>query len=191
MSSQRNDYPPSQRDSGSAILYAVGQPVVKIRDLLQSPRARKLARFTLVSLISTAFSLFVIGIVYGLRIINSEIGATLLGNVLAIVPSYRLNRRWTWRKTGPSHMRAEIVPFWIVSLLSIGFSVLGAKFATYIVSIHNWSHSVNTVVVLALNLLSFLIVWIVKLFIFNRIFTLRGIGPQDDETHLKDGAQNR
>ena len=149
-----------------------------VRRWLRSPRGRRLVRYTLVSLISTSLSIVVIGLVYGFRILDNEVVATLLGNVLAIVPSYQLNRRWTWGRTDSSHIRSEVVPFWFVSLMSIGFAVAGADLARRIVVTHDWSHAVNTAVLLVLNILSFAIVWAVKLVVFSRIFKSQPAAPK-------------
>ena len=64
------------------------------------PSGRKLIRFTLVSVVSTIVSVFVLSFVYELEIIRSEVEATLIGNLVGAMPSYGLNRRWTWGNTG-------------------------------------------------------------------------------------------
>ena len=97
-----------------------------LRRVLQwskSHEGRKLIRFTGVSVVSTVVSVLVITLVYGLRIIRSEVEATLFGNIVAAIPSYTLNRRWTWGKTGRSHVRKEILPFATMTFLGIAFSI--------------------------------------------------------------------
>ena len=136
----------------------------------RTKHGRKLTRYTLVSVASTLTSIIVIAIVYGFRIIPGEVEATIFGNVVATIPSYNLNRKWTWGKSGRSHLRKEILPFWIVAVLGIAFSILGASYARHLVHSHHWSHVLAIVVVVGANLVSFAVFWVLKLMIFNRIF---------------------
>ena len=136
----------------------------------RTKHGRKLTRYTLVSVASTLTSIIVIAIVYGFRIIPGEVEATIFGNVVATIPSYNLNRKWTWGKSGRSHLRKEILPFWIVAVLGIAFSILGASYARHLVHSHHWSHELATVVVVGATFVSFAVFWVLKLMIFNRIF---------------------
>ena len=133
-------------------------------------QGRKLIRFTAVSAVSTAVSVVVIALVYGLKIIKGEVEATLIGNIIGAVPSYSLNRRWTWGKTGRSHVRKELLPFWTMAVLGIAFSMVGASYAKSVVHSHHWSHLLNTGIVDGANLISFAVFWVLKLVVFNRIF---------------------
>ena len=136
----------------------------------RSKHGRRLIRYTLVSVASTVTSIVVIAIVYGFRLISSEVWATLFGNVVATIPSYNLNRKWTWGKTGRSHIRKEIIPFWGIAALGIAFSIIGATYAKHLVHTHRWSHTANTAIVVGANFVSFAVFWVLKLAVFNRIF---------------------
>lgn len=145
----------------------------RLRNLITWTRGhqgKKLIRFTAVSVVSTAVSVVVIAFVYGLKIIQGEVEATLVGNIIGAIPSYTLNRRWTWGKSGPSHLRKELLPFWIMAVLGIAFSMVGASYARHLVHAHHWSHLFNTGIVDAANLVSFAVFWVLKLIVFNRIF---------------------
>ena len=95
-------------------------------DWLHTHEGRKIFRYSMVSVISTAVSLIVIVIVYGVYHLWSEIPSTVFGNVVAIFPSYWLNRKWAWGKHGRSHFMKEVVPFWIMAAFGIAFSIVGA-----------------------------------------------------------------
>lgn len=133
-------------------------------------RGRTFLRYTATSAITTAISLGAVAGLYGLRVITSVIWATLVGNLIGMIPAYNLNRRWAWGKRGRSALRAEIVPFFVMSALGIGFSQVGAVWARHEVHTHQWAHSVNTVLVTGTNLACFGIFWVLKLLVFNRIF---------------------
>lgn len=153
-----------------------------LRAWSKTHNGKKLIRFTLSSVITTGVSLSTILIVYGFHIISGVIGATLFGNVVAIVPSYYLNRAWAWGKRGKSHFRNEVIPYWSMSFLGIAFSLLGATFVKHLVHTHHWDHLVNTILVAGVNLLSFAIFWVLKILLFNRIFHTDRL--HDIEEHL-------
>ena len=77
----------------------------------RTTHGRKLFRYTLVSVASTTTSIVVIAIVYGFRVIPDEVAATIVGNVVATIPSYNLNRKWTWGKSGRVTFAARSFPF--------------------------------------------------------------------------------
>lgn len=131
---------------------------------------KKIIRFTSVSVVSTAVSFTSISLFYGLHIITGILLATIAGNLVATLPSYYLNRSWTWGKRGRSHFRTEIVPFWSMSFLGIGVSMLGALWVKYEVHTHHWGHLTDTALVSTTNLVSFGLFWVLKMMVFNRIF---------------------
>ena len=134
-------------------------------------------RYVLVSGVTTAFSLTLIAVFYGTRVVGSVTGATLVGNVIAAVPAYYLHRTWTWERRGKSHWRHEVLPFWVTALASIGLSQLGAILTSNVVTAHHWSHGVNTAIVSAANLFFFAVLWVAKFIIFGRIFRRSGDSP--------------
>jgi len=154
----------------------------RLRDLLawaQTHQGKKVLRFTSVSVVSTAVSFTSITVLYGFHIVKGVIWATVIGNLIATLPSYYLNRTWTWGKRGRSHFLSEIVPFWTMSFLGIGVSMLGAAFAREQVREHQWAHLVNTALVSFTNLFSFGLFWVLKMMVFNRIFHDRTLEEMD------------
>ena len=139
-------------------------------DWLHTHEGRKIFRYTMVSVISTSVSAFVIVVVYGVLHLWSEVPSTVFGNAVATFPSYWLNRRWAWGKGGRSHLVKEVLPFWFMSALGIAFSIVGASLAHRIGVHYQLSHLELTLVVLAANFISFAIFWVVKLLVFNRMF---------------------
>ena len=120
----------------------------------------------MVSVISTIVSFGVLLIVYGIFRAFSEVWSTVFANVVATVPSYYLNRSWVWGKNGRSHLTKEILPFWTMSALGIVVSVGGAALATHVGKKYHLDHLDQTIVVLAANVLSFAIFWVLK---FDRL----------------------
>lgn len=141
-----------------------------LRSWSTTHQGKKLVRYTMVSGSSTVVSFVAIAVFYGFKIIPSVLLSTLAGNLVASIPAYQLNRRWTWGKRGKSHFRNEIVPFWTLTFMGIGLSQLGALWARHEVRAHHWSHLLNTGLVTFTNLGSFAVFWVLKLVVFNRIF---------------------
>ena len=88
--------------------------------------------------------------------------ATVLANCIATIPAYNLNRRWTWGKSGRSHLMKEVVPFWAMSALGIVGSFLFSLVAKPIVDGsyfvqpdgHKIHHLLATLIVVAANFLA-------------------------------------
>ena len=145
-----------------------------------TPEAKKLIRYTMVSVISTAVSFFVLLVVFGLLHLWGEVVSTVFANVVASIPSYFLTRNWVWGKTGRSHLVKEIIPFWVMSGLGIAFSIVGATVAKHIGKVHHLPHLEQTVVVLVANVLSFAVFWVAKFLVFNRIFKIHPVEELDE-----------
>lgn len=138
--------------------------------LAGTPEGLKLVKYTTVSAISALTSVVVLTLVYGVLRLWSEVYSTLFANVVAGVPSYVLNRRWVWGRSGRSHWWREILPFWVMSLTGIGFALYAATLARDFSNAHHLHHLTRTVVVVGANVAAFGIVWLLKFLILNRIF---------------------
>ena len=141
---------------------------------------KKLIRFTSVSVISTVVSFITSGLVYGFKLVHGQVWATMIGNAVASVPSYYLNRKWAWGKSGRSHLRKEVLPFWAMSALGTSFSLIGAFLVKDYTQSHGTSHLMTTVMLQAANILSFGIFWILKLVVFNKIFHIGELEEFDE-----------
>jgi putative flippase GtrA len=152
---------------------------------LHTREGQKIFRYTMTSVITTGVSLFVLGLVFGVFRLWTEVPSTVFANVCAAFPSYWLNRRWAWGKSGRSHVLKEVLPFWVMSAASISFSIVGASLARSL-GTHTWhlGHFEQTLLVLFANVLSFAIFWVLKLMVFNRTFKVPTLMEEMDE-HLQ------
>jgi putative flippase GtrA len=155
---------------------------------LHTRQGRKIFRYTMTSVITTIFSLLVLGLVFGVLRLWTEVPSTIFANVCAAVPSYWLNRQWAWGKRGRSHVVKEVLPFWILSASSIAFSMLGAAAARYVGERIGTTHFEETILLLTANVLSFGIFWVLKLLTFNRTFRVPTLLEEIDE-HLEAEAE--
>jgi len=146
----------------------------------ETPEAKHLFRYTMVSVVSTAVSFGTLAIVFGALHLWGEIGSTVFANAVATVPSYYLNRSWVWKKRGRSHLMKEIVPFWALSAIGIVVSIGGAAVAKHLGTEHHLGHFEQTLVVLFANVMSFAIFWVLKFLLFNRLFKVHPLEELDE-----------
>ncbi len=145
-----------------------------------TPQAKKLIRYSMVSVISTAVSFTVLVIVFGVIHLWGAITSTVFANVVATIPSYFLNRQWVWGKGGRSHLMKEVVPFWVMSAAGIVVSIGGAALAHHIGTTFHLSHFGLTLVVLAANVASFGLFWVLKFLLYNRLFHVHPVEELDE-----------
>jgi putative flippase GtrA len=86
------------------------------------------------------------------------------------IPSYYLNRRWTWGKTGRSHLLKEVLPFWVIAFAGLAFSTWAADFGESVAKDHFPNSDLKqalTVNFFALG--AFGILWVGKFIFFNKV----------------------
>lgn len=145
-----------------------------------TPEAKQLFRYTMVSVISTLVSFAVLLLIFGVLHLWGEVVSTVVANATATIPSYYLNRKWVWGKSGRSHMMKEIVPFWGMSAIGIVVSIGGAAVARHIGIENQLSHFAQTLLVLAANVISFGVFWVLKYILFNRLFHVHTLEELDE-----------
>jgi len=163
--------------------------VLRVVKWLHTPEGKKIFRYTMTSVISTGVSLLVLGLVFGVLRLWTEVPSTIFANVVAAVPSYWLNRKWAWGKGGRSHLVKEVLPFWALAITSIAFSMVGASVARYLGRTWHLQHLEQTLLVLIANIVSFGIFWVLKLIVFNHTFRVPTLLEEIDEhVRLEEGV---
>jgi len=97
--------------------------------LYATPHGTRMFRYTMVSVITTAFSLGLLALVYGVLHLWSEVPSAIFANAVATAPSYYLNRKSAWGKSGKSHLSKEVLPFWAASCAGLVLSTFAAAWA--------------------------------------------------------------
>jgi putative flippase GtrA len=165
--------------------------LVSLWRLRKTPDGQKMFRYTMVSVISTAVSFGTLGLVYGVFRLWTEVPSTLFANVVAAVPSYYLNRSWAWGKSGRSHIRREVLPFWGLSFTGMALSVLTSSVARRIgIDYFDRDHLIRTAIVEGMNILCFAVLWLVKFVVFQRLFRVAptGLVASAVEETLEEGG---
>lgn len=146
------------------------ETILRLWRLYHTPHGRRLFRYSMVSVVSTAVSQGVLLIVYGGLRLWTEVPSTLFANMVATVPSYYLNRNWAWGKGGRSHLTREVLPFWGMAVAGILFSVFTSSEAQHVSEVHHLHHLGRTVLVMGANFAAFGILWVLKFLVFNKLF---------------------
>lgn len=95
--------------------------------------------------------------------------ASTLATAIAAVPSYEMNRKWAWGKSGKSHLMKEVVPFWALAFAGWALSTLAVWWMDGMARRHDFSHGQKTVAVALIYLAAFGVLWVVKFIIFNQV----------------------
>jgi putative flippase GtrA len=129
---------------------------------------RKLARYATVSAISTTTSLVVLSLLVGTRTLTAG-WANVVATGVGTVPSFELNRRWVWGKTGQRSLLGEIGPFCLLSFLGLALSTLAVSAAVGFVAHAGLSNTVRTIAAGAANVGTFGSLWVVQYLLLDRV----------------------
>ncbi len=134
----------------------------------RAPEGKKLVRYSMVSVVSVAVYELLLFVTIGL-LHWAATTANIFAVCVSAIPSYCLNRAWTWGKTGRSHLMKEIVPFWAMALLGLIFSTIVVDFAKDVSDNVTSVHLVQTLIVMFAGLAAFGVLWIAKFVLLNRV----------------------
>ncbi len=130
--------------------------------------AARLGRCMSVSVVTTLLSLVslvVLTTVVGLAAMPANVVTT----ALATIPSYHLNRRWTWAKHGASDPWREMLPFWLLSFAGLALSTVTVGIAAHWAASGHLVQPWRTAAVLIGHLGGFGILWIAQFLILDRV----------------------
>jgi len=135
---------------------------IELLDKITRGRADKLLRFSGASVVGVVLTQALLLLLHGILDVNATV-SNLLAVTLTSIPVFYLNKRWVWGQSGPAHMRREVVPFWL-------FTLLGLALSTVLVAIVD-HYTDRTWPVMLANISGFGIVWISKfLFLDSVVF---------------------
>jgi putative flippase GtrA len=139
-----------------------------LREKLRSPMALKLFRYSMASVVAVIVSNVLLLLFVGV-IDMGEVLASTLATCIAAVPSYEMNRKWAWGKSGKSHLLKEVIPFWGLALLGWAFSTIAVWWMGRYAKHHHFTHGAKTLAVLAVYFGAFGVLWVGKFIIFNSL----------------------
>ncbi len=137
-------------------------------DRLRTPEGRKLFRYSMASVVSVIVSVICLVFFDGVLGWRAWISSTV-ATAIATVPSYELNRKWAWGKSGRGHLWREVLPFWVLAFIGWGFSTYCVHLMETIAVHHHLHHVVKTGSVAVVYVAAFGVLWVAKFLIFNKI----------------------
>lgn len=139
-----------------------------VRDLLRSPEGQKLLKYSAASVVSVFTSVVFLVVFDGLLGWPAVLSSTL-ATAIATIPSYELNRKWAWGRSGKGHLWKEILPFWALAFLGWGFSTVAVDVAESFAKHHHFAHLYKTGLVTVVYVAAFGVLWVAKFVIFNKV----------------------
>ncbi len=103
--------------------------------------------------------------------------ANVLATAVATVPSYHLNRRWTWGKRDASDVWREVMPFWLLSFAGLVLSTLAVALTDSWLHGSHLGEPLHTLVILTAHLSGFGLLWVAQFLLLERVLFARRSGP--------------
>lgn len=141
-------------------------------------RLRQWVRYGATSCVATITSLVVLGGLVATDTLSPG-WANIVATAVGTVPSFELNRRWVWGRSGRPSMAAEVGPFAALSFAGLVLSTL------LVTLIGRWAASAElnatwrTLAVSAANLAAFGTLWVAQFLILDRVLFARRSTPSD------------
>jgi putative flippase GtrA len=131
-------------------------------------RIRQLVRYAAVSGIATGVSQVVLATLVATRA-TSAVEANVIATMVGTVPSFELNRRWVWGKSGNRSLAKEVIPFAAISASGLLLSTLAVAVASRWAEARGFSGAERTATVQAANLAAFGLVWVAQFVLLDRV----------------------
>lgn len=130
---------------------------------------RKVMRYGASSLIATVCSEVTFLLLYGVADTSTTV-ASVLGWLAGAGPNYWMNRSWAWGRRGRPSLRREVLPYLVVILTTLGLAVVATGAASSALHSMDVPNLVRTVLVGGVFLLVYVLVFILRFFLFDRLF---------------------
>lgn len=129
---------------------------------------RRLVRYGAVSVISSLIGLGVLGVLVGVR--GTSAGwANVISTTVAAIPSFELNRRWSWQSRSGRAKVDQVVPFFVMTFLGLGLSTYVVHWAGLIATEHELHRFHRTVAIESASLGTWAALWLVQYLILDRL----------------------
>jgi putative flippase GtrA len=127
----------------------------------------RLTRYATVSAISTSVTLSLLGALVYTRAMSAG-WANVVATAVGTVPSFELNRRWVWAKSGRRSVMKEVAPFCTLSLFELVISTGAVSVAARWSSASGLGHSAVTLISQGANLSTFGALWAFQYVLLDR-----------------------
>jgi putative flippase GtrA len=151
---------------------------------------RRLARYALVSVISTTVSLTILGSLVATSAVSAG-WANVIATGVGTIPSFELNRRWVWRYSQRRALLAQVLPFCALSFLGLGLSTLAVSAATGWATTMGAGATGRALVAQAANVGTFGALWVAQFVLLDRVLFARPMPTGVDASTRRDVSGRR
>lgn len=126
--------------------------------MISAVRTRGL-RYVLVAVVNVVVGQ---GLLFGLQHWWSPNISNIVAVVVSSIPAYYMNRSWVWGKSGKSHWRKEVAPFWVFTIIGLVASTIAITFVQ--------DHTGSKFLILFTQLFVFGVLWVIRFFVLDKLF---------------------
>jgi len=126
----------------------------------------RVSRYTAGSIICFLLAEVLFVVFFHSHILGAK-GSAIAASLIAMIPGYQLNRRWTWGLSGSSHLWREVLPYWITAI----FSMVCAALATGAVNdaLSHDDRNVRTVAGALAYFATYFVLFVIRFAILDRL----------------------
>ena len=135
-------------------------------------RLPQLVRYGTVSIISTTVSMTILGVLVATALVGAG-WANVIATAVGTVPSFELNRRWVWGKTGRRSLAAEVGPFAVLSFTGLAISTAAVAVTAQWATSVGLSTGPRTLAVELANVAAFGSLWVAQFVVLDRVLFAR------------------
>ena len=95
--------------------------------------------------------------------------ANVIATSLATVPSFHLNRRWTWARRDPAHPLREVLPFWLLAFAGLALSTVTVGIADSWATHAHLPAALQEGAIIGGHLGGFTLLWVAQFVILDRV----------------------
>jgi putative flippase GtrA len=136
-------------------------------------KLRRLVRYAAVSVISSTLSLAVLGVLVTAHALPAG-WANVVATAAGTAPSFELNRRWVWGRSGRRSIVTEIGPFCAMTFLGLALSTVAVGFAAALATSSGFSTGMRTFAIEAANVAAWGSIWLGQFFVLDRVLFADG-----------------
>ena len=130
----------------------------------------KLLRYFTGSVVATVSSEVVFVLLYGVLAMGT-IWASVLSWLAGAVPNFWLNRNWAWQRTGRPSLRQEVLPYAVIIVTTLVLATVATGVADRWLHEQGTSSSLRVALVAAVFLGVYVVVFVVRFFLLERLFS--------------------
>ena len=139
----------------------------RVSDSVRRLTAR-LLRYGAVSAVSSTLSLGVLGVLVATRTLAPS-WANVVATAAGTFPSFELNRRWVWGRTGRRSIVAEIGPFCAMTFAGLALSTVAVACAGAFAASSGFSGGLRTGAIELANVAAWGSIWLAQFVVLDRV----------------------